>query len=392
MRIRFFADIFKFAWEDFKTECGIASMDFSAFLGLPMQKNNDQPKLRIVDESSEWVNMPSDPQLMDDVDKLGSDEKAVRLEAKDRSELKFRTYETKLEEWVDQEDVTLEDGWNANRVPTGRYKRIWIAIGLILFLGIGWMVFDSFQVKEIELAAQGDSQSSQEHKDQAGREASQTIATIKDVVRKFYRSKSVDEMSKYVRHAERVRPLMEDYYSEKTMKPSEVISIVDLNPLTIGNRGGFWSIITKLDSGVNTLVVEVNSSSDVKVDWETNVCSQPMDWERFVKDRPKGYRGDFRVYVERDNYYNYEFADSDKYQAYKITALKSDEVIYGYAPRDSKTFREIDRLITHNKNQKYAVILRLYLQEGLQSKSGVLIESIVAPRWLLLDSPEVEKP
>lgn len=120
-------------------------MDFSAFLGLPMQKNNDQPKLRIVDESSEWVNLPSDPQLMDDVDKLGSDEKAVRLEAKDRSELKFRTYETKLEEWVDQEDVTLEDGWNANRVPTGRYKRIWIAIGLILFLGIGWMVLILFR-------------------------------------------------------------------------------------------------------------------------------------------------------------------------------------------------------------------------------------------------------
>jgi hypothetical protein len=232
----------------------------------------------------------------------------------------------------------------------------------------------------------------QESKDRAGREASQTIATIKDVVRKFYRSSSVDEMSKYVRHAERVRPLMEDYYSEKTMKSVEVISIENLNPLTIGNRGGYWSIIAKLDSGVNALVVEVNNPSDVKVDWETHVYSQPMKWERFVKDRPKGYRGDFRVYVERDNFYNYEFADSDKYQAYKITALNSYEVIYGYAPRDGKAFREIDPLITQNQNQKSAVILRLYLQEGLQSKSGVLIESIVAPRWLLLDSPEVEKP
>lgn len=367
-------------------------MDFSAFLGLPMQKNNDQPKLRIVDESSERVILPLDRQLTDDPGKLGGDEKAVKLEVKDRSELKFRTYETKLEEWVEQENATLEDGWNTNRVPTRRYKRIWIAIGLILFLGISWLVFDFFQLNETELAAQEDTQSSQERKDQAGREALQTIATIKDVVRKFYRSSSVDEMSKYVRHAERVRPLMEDYYSKKAMKTSEVISMVDLNPLTIGSRGGFWSTITKLDSGVNTLVVEVNSPSDVKVDWETHVFSQPMEWERFIKDRPEGFRGDFRVYVERDNFYNYEFADSDKYQAYKITTLNSYEVIYGYAPRDGKAFREIDQLITQNQNQKSPVMLRLYLQEGLKSKSGVLIESIVAPRWLLLDSPEVEKP
>lgn len=367
-------------------------MDFSAFLGLPMQKNNDPPKLRIVDESSEWVILPSDPQLTNDTSQLEVDERAVRLEVKDRSELKFRTYETKLEEWVEQENATLEDVWNTNRVTTRRYKRIWIAIGFILVSGIGWLSFDFFQTNETELAVQEAEQRLQESKDRAGREASQTIATIKDVVRKFYRSSSVDEMSKYVRHAERVRPLMEDYYSEKTMKSVEVISIENLNPLTIGNRGGYWSIIAKLDSGVNALVVEVNNPSDVKVDWETHVYSQPMKWERFVKDRPKGYRGDFRVYVERDNFYNYEFADSDKYQAYKITALNSYEVIYGYAPRDGKAFREIDPLITQNQNQKSAVILRLYLQEGLQSKSGVLIESIVAPRWLLLDSPEVEKP
>ena len=97
------------------------------------------------------------------------------------------------------------------------------------------------------------------------------------------------------------------------------------------------------------------------------------------------------MYIEFENFYNYEFKDSEKYQAYKLTSLNSHEVIYGYAARDGQAFREIDKLINQNKNRKLAVMLQLYLQEGLQSKSGVLIEQFVAPRWLILDSPEVKK-
>jgi len=37
------------------------------------------------------------------------------------------------------------------------------------------------------------------------------------------------------------------------------------------------------------------------------------------------------------------------------------------------------------------MLLRLNLQEGLQSKSGVLIEDVVAPRWLIINSREVKK-
>jgi hypothetical protein len=139
------------------------------------------------------------------------------------------------------------------------------------------------------------------------------------------------------------------------------------------------------------LVVEVNNPRDAKVDWETYVCWQPMEWDRFVKDRPEGYRGDFRVFVERDQFYNYEFADSEKYQAYRITALNSQEVMFGYAPRNGEIYQVIDQLLTRNNNQKVPMLLRLHLKEGLKSKSGVVIDGIVAKQWLLVESPEVKK-
>lgn len=388
----FFSRHFEFARGDFKTESGIASMDFSAFLGPPMQKKDVQPTLRTVDESPEGEILSAEGESV-----AGNEEK-VRLEVKDRNELKFKTHKPKLDERVEREEVTLEDEWNTEKKPTRLHLGFWIPIGLVFLAGMVWLVFEITQLKQEDIREQVDLVSLKEREEQAKRleraeqDALQTIETIKNVVRQFYGSGSVDEALQTVRHAERVRPMMEVHYSEKAMERCEVVSFVDMSRLTIESRGGFWVVLTILSSGAEgKLVVEVSSPSDVKVDWETHVCAQPMDWERFVKDRPARYRGDFRVYAEFDNFYNYEFADSGKYQAFKLTALNSYEVIYGYAPRDGQTFRVIDELIRQNGNQKVPVMLRLYLQEGLQLKSGVLIEQIVAPRWLLLDSPEVNK-
>ncbi len=361
-------------------------MDFSAFLGQPMQKKDDQPKLRTVDESPEGEVSPLNGQPM------GENEEKVRLEVKDRSELKFRTNEPKIEEWVGQEDATLEDEWNTHKEPMRLHKGFWIPIALIFAAAIAWLVFEISNLKQQQITTQADTVSEKEREHQAQRDALQTIATIKEAVRQFYGAKSVDEMLKYVRHSERVSPMMVDYYSKNPVNASEVVSYLDMNPLTIGSSGGFWVVLTKLSSGVDgKLVVEVTSPTDAKVDWETHVCAQPMDWERFVKDRPVGYRGDFRVYVVREDFYNYEFADSKTYQAYRLTTLNSYEVMYGYVPRNTQSFRVMEELLAQNGNQKVPVMLRLYLQEGLQSKSGVLIEEIVAPRWLLVNSSEVKK-
>ncbi len=392
----FFFRHLEFARTDFKTQCGIASMDFSAFLGLRMQKNNDRPKLRTVDESPEEVILLLEGQPAVETAKPRGNEEIVRLEAKDRGDLKFRTHEPKFEEWVEQESVTFEDEWNsgkAEKSPPRRSRYFWIYTGLILALAVGWLFWDINQITDSELAKRVEKGISHEPGDQSGGEAMRTISTIEEVVRQFYRSTSVDEMLKHVRHAERVRPLMEDYYSKNPMKASsEVALTVDMNPLTIEKRAGFWVVLITLDSGLDgKLVVEVNTPRDAKVDWETYVCWQPMEWDRFVKDRPEGYRGDFRVFVERDQFYNYEFADSEKYQAYRITALNSQEVMFGYAPRNGEIYQVIDQLLTRNNNQKVPMLLRLHLKEGLKSKSGVVIDGIVAKQWLLVESPEVKK-
>ncbi len=361
-------------------------MDFSAFLAPAMQKKDDKPSLVTVNEASE------EEVLLLEGRSVPENEGKVRLEVKDRSGVKFRTHEPKVAEWLGQEEASIEDGWNSEVEPARSLKGLWISLGVVFLVGMVWMAVEITGVIREKEEESVDPQSSLEREKQSEIDARQTIDTIQVTVRNFYASSSADEMLKYVRHPDRVGPSLREYYSKNPMKGSEVMSMVNMDPMIIESRGGFWVIQAKLSSGVQEhLAVEVNRSTEAKVDWETYVCAQPMEWDRFVKDRPAGYRGDFRVYIEFENFYNYEFKDSEKYQAYKLTSLNSHEVIYGYAARDGQAFREIDKLINQNKNRKLAVMLQLYLQEGLQSKSGVLIEQFVAPRWLILDSPEVKK-
>lgn len=380
----------KFARSDFKTECGIASMDFSAFLGLPMQKKDDSTIIQPSDDGSEGEFLSTNDHLM------GENEEIVRLEGRDRSELKFRTHEPKLEERPNLDDVTMEDKWNTPVVAKASvplHKGFWILLGLILLAGVSWLAYEFSQLnRQDKVEVVRSERNFTKNEEQSEIEARKTITTIHETVRKFYASSSVSEMLQHVRHADRVGESMKKHYANHPLSASEVIEFKDITPLTIGLNGGFWIVLIKMNTGLEgKLVVEVYSPTDVRVDWETFVCAQPMNWDQFVKSRPAPYRGDFRVYVAFDSFYNYEFEDSDKYQSFKLTALNSEEVIHGYVVRGSEAFRVIELSLKQNGNKKVPMLLQLYLQEGLQSKSGVLIEDVVAPRWLIINSPDVKK-
>lgn len=364
-------------------------MDFSAFLVLPMQKNDNQPDLRASDDLSVGAELPVDSNFPPE---QATTEEKIRLEVKDRSHLRYKTHDAKLEERVEPENVSLEDEWSIEKEPNRSYRMLWISVAVIVAATIGWAWYEISELKRQKRITIEEAKTLREIEEQAERDAWQTIQTIRGVAKEFFASDSLDAMLRSVRQIERVRPMMEKYYADKTIQPQEVVRFLELAPLTIPSSGDFWIVAAEMVSGkIDRLVIEVKSPVEAKVDWETFVCAQPLDWEIFVKERPDGYRGDFRVYAENDTFYNYEFADSEKYQSYKITTINSREVIYGYAPRDGKAYQTLARLLNQKTHPKVPVILRLHLPEGLHSKNGVLIEEVVAPRWLLVEDPQKAK-
>ena len=314
----------------------------------------------------------------------------ARLEAASKDELKTRSNEpdvgSLIEMSVENEEAQWETPVEAKGLPWG-----WMALVACAFAaGIIWSLVEVSRSDHRRDDLLDEAIIILEKEKDEEMEAETMIASIEKVVEDFYDSRSVDELLRYVRHPERVKSFMDKHYGDKPPVPMRVRGILSLDPLTIENRATFWMVVCEIEGGGSgQLLVEALSPKLAKVDWETFVCYQPMEWDRFAKERPGGYNGDFRVYVEADNFYSHEFADSELFACFRLTALGGEEVLYGYVNRATPLARKLESLVAENNGQAIPLILSLYVPEGARSKRGVAIRKLVAPRWMFMDSPEV---
>jgi len=376
-------------------------MDFSAFLEVDMSKEKKKVRLKTVDEDFEdekprLVRLHKDTQEeLDDQPVVRVGQKRVpeaRLEVATRNEMKIRSNDPDMGSLIEREIKPVEEDWETKKSTPKKVPLGWLVVlGGVFFGGIIWSLVEvgdsEKQTDELEFQAEKTLEVDAEEELAAER----MVDTIEEVVRNFHDSRSIDELLKYVRHPERVRPLMEDYYSRHALKPSQIETTIDLKPLTIENYGAFWVMRSAFESREDShVLIEVENDEVARVDWESFVCYQPIEWRVFVNERPEGYRGNFRVYAKRDSFYNYEFADSEKYASYRLSALNSDQPLNGYVPREGQLFKRIENLLDVSNYSNVPMILTLHIPENVVSKRGVLIEELVAPRWVYLESPEAD--
>jgi hypothetical protein len=113
-----------------------------------------------------------------------------------------------------------------------------------------------------------------------------------------------------------------------------------------------------------------------------------MPWDDFAEQRPTGSSHDFRVYVEKDNFYSHEFSNAGQWLCFRLTALKGENTLFGYAPAGSDCAQEMLRQIELGGRGKISLILRLSIPEGIESRNGVVIEKLLSSRWIYIDPPD----
>ena len=316
-----------------------------------------------------------------------------RQELPTREDFESRTHQPGVEVLIDQAPQNpdlLEKAWGESSARQRGFAWGWFAlIGLLLAGGVVWSLnrvkkSDS-RAEKIRVATRSVLGSQMEEE----LEAARLIDRIDGVTRKFFAATSMAEMARLIRHPDRVRPMMEAYYQAQPVSPSRVLRTRQLKPLTFDNRADFWMAAVELaDRSTRNLIVEILPDGEPRIDWETLVCYQPMAWDRYATERPEGTSLDFRVHVERDNFHSHEFADSSQWQSFRLTALHSEATLFGYARTDSEVAAAILSLVEKNQGHRASVILRLVIPQGVQSRSGVVIEKLVSPRWLYREAPE----
>jgi hypothetical protein len=87
-------------------------------------------------------------------------------------------------------------------------------------------------------------------------------------------------------------------------------------------------------------------------------------------------------------FFSHEFKNSDHWLCFRLTALDSEETLFGYMSVDNEDARKLLNLVEANAGGRTSLILRLGIPEGLQSRRGVVIEKVISPRWIHLDPPD----
>jgi hypothetical protein len=380
-------------------------LGFAAFIPLPMaREEKKQVVLRPVDDEVlpvvEVVRLEN-PETghktkREEPVRLGAQEAVrtpSRLDLPSREEVELRTHQPGIDVLIKSttvvpeftEDAWGEDAARKNPVPWGWFALIGLALA-------GALVWSLINLKESEMQAgqiRENTRSvlaSEEEEETAAREL---VERIEAALKRYFKTVTVESLARQVRQPERVVPLMRNYYARQPLKVNSIASVRNLQPVTLGNRANFWiASVTLFDGTKPNLVIEIDPAGNPLIDWETQVCYQPMPWDEFARDRPAGRSLDFRVYAEKDSFFSHEFSDAGGWLCFRLTALGAEESMFGYVRADSEEARKLLDVIQNNGSGQASLILRLSIPERLQSRQGVVIEKVLSTRWIYLDLPE----
>jgi hypothetical protein len=302
-----------------------------------------------------------------------------------------RSQEPGIEQILDlpEDAPQIEDNWGGQTARRAPVPWGWfLLLGLLLAGGAFW---STWQVSESEQKVETTREVSlaEVTKDEeATRQAEQLLARVETAIRSYFGAKTIDEMVPWVRHPRRVRPQMEAWYRDHPLKPDPFRQLVEFLPQNFGGTGSFWTARVQLASGrFHAVYLEELPDGSVKIDWATSVGYQPMAWDDFATRRPAG-DFDFRVTAQPDNLFSHEFADSERWLCFRLTAPNSEEFLYGYVERDRPLAQLLERHFRQNGGRPAQLILRLSTPTGLNSPRGVRIEDLLSIRWIYLVDPD----
>ncbi|MCX6868368.1 MAG: hypothetical protein NTV46_19615 [Verrucomicrobia bacterium] len=127
----------------------------------------------------------------------------------------------------------------------------------------------------------------------------------------------------------------------------------------------------------------VETPQGIKIDWESWVGWSDMSWEQFITLKPTTGQV-FRLVLCPTDYYNFAFANDNKWQAYRLTSPDGGHLLYGYAERGSVMNSKLRPSL---ENQQIPMMLALKFPDNATSDNQVLIEKIAAEGWVLASDP-----
>lgn len=353
------------------------------------KRESKPPELKILPEALE---SPERLEVAEDGRQQGSPSPSVERLMPDReAKLNVKSIEPDVTDILSSESevLDLEDTWvrETDKVfPVG-----WFILGGCLLCVLAFWAVKTLYQAQPELEEVLEKKVALEKKQsEEDKETRKILFSMEECVRGYLGAESIAEKLKYVRHPDRVKPLMEHYYQTHKLEKETFERFSMMQPMGL-DQDSFLFVKAVHEGGQHDLLLEQVSEIGFRVDWESDVCYLPISWKEYIKKQPTEPMS-MRVYIEPDNFYAYEFSDESQYASFKLTTRDEDEHLFGFVKKGSEVWFDIQKYmkksIESGGGGPEPLILQLRFPQGSHSKRCVLIERLVAPRWIYVKSPK----
>lgn len=200
------------------------------------------------------------------------------------------------------------------------------------------------------------------------------VKSIDATVRGYLTATTIEEKLRYVRQPEAMRARMEYFYQTHPLTPLFCRNVTDYQPLAISTKS-LWRVVAVIDDKrAEGLLLEQISDTETKIDWESHVNYQPMDWVEYVQKKPITAMA-FRVRPELSARFIGEFGNENQWACYRLREKSSEKSLFGYVTRNSTAHLSIEQGIA---NGSKVMILRLQFANAIKVADSVVIDKVIS--------------
>jgi len=213
--------------------------------------------------------------------------------------------------------------------------------------------------------------------------ASEIEAVGVERVRQFLAAGTAEDYAPLVRDPDVALPRIREFLLANPPRALELRSL----KVSLAPGGRYLADLTLEDFSTKRMILE-DTRDGVRIDWEAWVGWSSMPWGKFKETKPTVGQ-EFRVTATPVSYYNYEFADEERWSAWMLAAPQGEEFLYGYVARNSPAEAE---LISLGKRSAGAMTLRLAFPPNATTNNLCEITEVLAAGWAGQSPPATPAP
>lgn len=205
------------------------------------------------------------------------------------------------------------------------------------------------------------------------------IALAQPIAEKFLNATEVDQILPLVNDAENVSQKIRDHYPEGKINAPGLSKFNSSG--RVSYKDSFAAVTVLTPDYQRKQLAFIDTDEGLKIDWESWVGWSEIPWEKLSEERPPNQTL-VRAMLKWVDYYNFAFADEDKWRSYRLLSPDGENMLYGYTERNSLLDQ---RLRPGEQNATVAVTLKIHFPEGDESGKQVVIDEYIADGWVVVE-------